>query len=64
MDLLETAHATAHDFIGGDMADLESASNEPVFYMLHCFIDLIYEVWRQQKDVTSSDKNIFKKLIF
>uniref|UniRef100_A0A914E597 Tyrosinase copper-binding domain-containing protein n=1 Tax=Acrobeloides nanus TaxID=290746 RepID=A0A914E597_9BILA len=50
LNLLELLHASAHDFVGGDMQDLHSASNDPVFYQLHSFIDLILEIWKQHRD--------------
>uniref|UniRef100_A0A914C4J4 Tyrosinase copper-binding domain-containing protein n=2 Tax=Acrobeloides nanus TaxID=290746 RepID=A0A914C4J4_9BILA len=50
LNFLELMHASAHHFIGGDMSDLQAASNDPIFLQFHCFIDLIWEIFRQQKD--------------
>ena len=31
--------------MGGDMGDVPSAANDPIFYLHHSFIDLIFEKW-------------------
>lgn len=49
--MLETLHGAVHDFVGGDMKDLFNASNDPVFFPLHSFVDLILEIWKQHKTV-------------
>ena len=63
---LEYTHGVVHEFIGGDlidffckfkfratgdMNDTATASNDPIFYMHHTFIDYIWEAWRQEKQV-------------
>uniref|UniRef100_A0A183C149 ShKT domain-containing protein n=1 Tax=Globodera pallida TaxID=36090 RepID=A0A183C149_GLOPA len=55
-------HGGVHTFVGGllplpngtdeadgDMADSPRAANDPIFYMLHSFVDFLWEMWRQSK---------------
>lgn len=41
-------HGDIHHFLG---QDLPTATNDPVFYLLHSFMELLYKLWMQQKDV-------------
>uniref|UniRef100_A0A915LHK7 Tyrosinase copper-binding domain-containing protein n=1 Tax=Meloidogyne javanica TaxID=6303 RepID=A0A915LHK7_MELJA len=43
-------HGTTHTFIGGHMSDPSIAANDPIFFNHHCFVDLIWELyrWKQQ----------------
>ncbi|RCN47520.1 hypothetical protein ANCCAN_06417 [Ancylostoma caninum] len=34
-------------FVGGDMEDFLTASNDPLFWSLHAMVDLIWEQWRE-----------------
>uniref|UniRef100_A0AC34F8Y4 Tyrosinase copper-binding domain-containing protein n=1 Tax=Panagrolaimus sp. ES5 TaxID=591445 RepID=A0AC34F8Y4_9BILA len=43
---LEFFHANVHFFVGGDMKPPETAGNDPTFYLLHSFVDYIWEIWR------------------
>lgn len=40
-------HNPVHRWIGGNMGDATSP-NDPVFFMHHCYIDLLWERWRKQ----------------
>ena len=40
-----TLHNQAHLHIGGAMEDVPSASNDPIFYLHHSFVDRILEKW-------------------
>lgn len=40
-------HNPVHNFIGGNMADATSP-NDPIFFMHHCYIDMLWEKWRKQ----------------
>ncbi|CAJ0949698.1 unnamed protein product, partial [Mesorhabditis belari] len=42
----EFLHALVHKWIGGDMFDPMTSGNDPVFFMHHSFVDLIWENWR------------------
>ncbi|EYC33678.1 hypothetical protein Y032_0002g928 [Ancylostoma ceylanicum] len=53
---LEYVHGLPHMFVGGHMARITASTNDPLFWMHHAFVDLIWENWRQehQKRVTSA----------
>ena len=38
-------HNRVHIVLGGEMADVPSASNDPIFILHHAFVDRIYEKW-------------------
>ena len=42
----EDDHGAAHVFVGGHMKDLTCAGNDPIFWMLHAFIDCVWEDFR------------------
>uniref|UniRef100_A0A914CN13 Tyrosinase copper-binding domain-containing protein n=1 Tax=Acrobeloides nanus TaxID=290746 RepID=A0A914CN13_9BILA len=47
---LESIHGAVHQFVGaegGDMGDFQTAVGDPVFFLLHGFVDFIFEMWRQ-----------------
>lgn len=46
---LESAHGMVHVFVGGHMSAIPLSPNDPIFFMHHCFIDYIWEQWRQKK---------------
>ncbi|GMR44720.1 hypothetical protein PMAYCL1PPCAC_14915, partial [Pristionchus mayeri] len=46
---LEYTHGNVHIFVGGDMFDTETSANDPLFFFHHTFVDLIWEMWRQQR---------------
>ena len=41
-------HNRVHIYIGGTMLDVPKASNDPIFFLHHCMIDHIYELWLDQ----------------
>ncbi|PAV58542.1 hypothetical protein WR25_01326 [Diploscapter pachys] len=45
----ENAHGRGHMFVGGDMNEFSTASNDPIFYMHHAFVDFLWEEWRKNK---------------
>ncbi|WP_338513355.1 tyrosinase family protein [Pseudomonas poae] len=46
-----TLHNPVHAWIGGNMGQA-SSSNDPVFFLHHCYLDLLWERWRQQNPTT------------
>lgn len=48
---LEYTHGNVHIFVGGDMYDPYTSGNDPLFYLHHSFVDYIWEMYRQQKQV-------------
>lgn len=42
---LESTHGSPHVGIGGDMAVLGTAPNDPIFFSHHAFVDRIYGEW-------------------
>uniref|UniRef100_A0A914H5F4 ShKT domain-containing protein n=1 Tax=Globodera rostochiensis TaxID=31243 RepID=A0A914H5F4_GLORO len=46
LNMLEIIHTDVHIWIGGDMLALNTASQDPVFFLHHSFIDYIWEQWR------------------
>ncbi|CAJ0922093.1 unnamed protein product, partial [Mesorhabditis belari] len=45
---LESMHGNVHLWIGGHMTDPETSANDPIFYLHHCFVDMLFEIVRQQ----------------
>lgn len=48
---LEGLHDRVHYWVGGNMFNLQTAPMDPVFFMHHCFVDLIWEIFRQQQKI-------------
>uniref|UniRef100_A0A915JE97 Tyrosinase copper-binding domain-containing protein n=1 Tax=Romanomermis culicivorax TaxID=13658 RepID=A0A915JE97_ROMCU len=45
----ELVHGFVHTFVGGFMFDVGISPNDPAFFAHHCFIDYIFEEFRQTK---------------
>jgi tyrosinase len=43
--LENTPHGSVHTSVGGNMAVLETAPQDPIFWLHHCNIDRLWEVW-------------------
>jgi hypothetical protein len=50
----EGLHNAMHPWIGETMADPAKASNDPIYWSFHCFIDLVWARW--QRLYTSAQK--------
>ncbi|XP_013397858.1 uncharacterized protein LOC106164473 [Lingula anatina] len=46
---LEVAHDDVHSWVGGNMEFLDTAPDDPLFYMFHAFIDFLWEGFRQKQ---------------
>uniref|UniRef100_A0A0N4WJP6 ShTK domain protein n=1 Tax=Haemonchus placei TaxID=6290 RepID=A0A0N4WJP6_HAEPC len=51
---LEYSHGNPHVFIGGDMFQPTTSTNDPIFWNHHSFVDLIWENWRQSRQGRSA----------
>lgn len=40
-------HNPVHNWVGGNMAE-RTSPNDPIFFLHHCYIDLLWERWKQQ----------------
>ncbi|KAI1721618.1 common central domain of tyrosinase domain-containing protein [Ditylenchus destructor] len=58
-NVLEYTHGNVHIFVGGDMLDQSTSANDPIFYLHHSFVDLIWELWRQQRQTRFDRENAY-----
>ncbi|PIO68944.1 common central domain of tyrosinase [Teladorsagia circumcincta] len=56
---LEYTHGNGHIFIGGDMYDTGTSANDPIFFLHHCFVDYIWEQWRQQRQTRADRETLY-----
>uniref|UniRef100_A0A1I8A9H6 Tyrosinase_Cu-bd domain-containing protein n=1 Tax=Steinernema glaseri TaxID=37863 RepID=A0A1I8A9H6_9BILA len=54
---LEYSHDYVHYYINGDMFTKYGSSNDPIFFMHHTFIDLVWEEWRQKRQTREQREN-------
>uniref|UniRef100_A0A914D235 ShKT domain-containing protein n=1 Tax=Acrobeloides nanus TaxID=290746 RepID=A0A914D235_9BILA len=45
--VLEYTHGNVHIWVGGDMIEQTTSANDPIFWLLHSFVDFIWEMYRQ-----------------
>ncbi|VDI13703.1 tyrosinase [Mytilus galloprovincialis] len=50
---LENYHNAVHVWVGGSMLGVNTAPSDPVFFLHHCFIDYVWEQFRQRQTVDS-----------
>ena len=55
---LEFFHGRVHDFIDGQMAELATATQDPVFFAHHAYVDFIWEVFRMQQRKNGIDPQL------
>ncbi|KAI0221242.1 Tyrosinase [Lamellibrachia satsuma] len=48
----ETDHGLVHAFIGGHVAHIECAPSDPVYWLLHAFVDKVWEDFRRKSQMT------------
>lgn len=46
---LEYLHNGIHTYVGGHLSTLEKATADPIFFLLHGFIDYVFEKFRQRQ---------------
>lgn len=56
---LEIYHNGIHNFVGGFLADLVFAPRDPIFFLLHCYIDYLWEEIRQYMLANGRDPSIY-----
>uniref|UniRef100_A0A914VHX8 Tyrosinase copper-binding domain-containing protein n=1 Tax=Plectus sambesii TaxID=2011161 RepID=A0A914VHX8_9BILA len=56
---LEYVHGGVHFWVGGDMLDQSTSANDPIFYIQHSFVDLIWEQWRQNAQSRWERENMY-----
>lgn len=44
-DLEGNPHGTVHDDIGGDMGSIDTSAIDPIFWLHHCNVDRLWNVW-------------------
>jgi tyrosinase len=52
--LERTPHGSIHGAVGGYMGKFETAGLDPVFWLHHCNIDRLWELWRGQPDASGN----------
>jgi Common central domain of tyrosinase/Polyphenol oxidase middle domain/Protein of unknown function (DUF_B2219) len=60
----QNPHNTVHVDIGGLMGDPRTAAQDPIFWVHHCNIDRIWEVWLKNGPHTNSSTNAFANETF
>lgn len=58
-NVLEYTHGNIHIYVGGDMLDQSTSANDPIFFLHHSFVDLIFELWRQQRQNRFERENTY-----
>lgn len=46
---LEFWHGAVHRWVGGNVGNLQVASDDPIFFLHHSYVDYIWEIFRQQQ---------------
>lgn len=52
---LELQHNTVHVWVGGNMDDLSTSAEDPVFFLHHSFIDYLWEEFRTKQKIIGID---------
>ncbi|KAK0425739.1 hypothetical protein QR680_009353 [Steinernema hermaphroditum] len=58
-NVLEYTHGNVHIYVGGDMLDQSTSANDPIFWLHHSFVDLIWELWREQRQNRFDRENAY-----
>uniref|UniRef100_A0A914CPE1 Tyrosinase copper-binding domain-containing protein n=1 Tax=Acrobeloides nanus TaxID=290746 RepID=A0A914CPE1_9BILA len=61
---LENIHGMVHQFVGGmggDMGEFQTSVGDPVFFLLHGFVDLLFEMWRQLHQSRYERENTYRE---
>lgn len=52
---IEKQHNTVHRWVGGNMDDLSTSAEDPVFYLHHSFVDYLWEEFRTKQKMLGID---------
>ncbi|XP_045191875.2 uncharacterized protein LOC123548573 [Mercenaria mercenaria] len=55
---LELQHNTVHAWMGGNMDDLSTSAEDPVFFLHHSFVDYLWEEFRTKQKMLGIDPEI------
>ncbi|CAA95805.2 Putative tyrosinase-like protein tyr-3 [Caenorhabditis elegans] len=55
----EYTHGNPHIYVGGDMLETSTAANDPIFWMHHSFVDLLWEMYRQSKQTRATRETAY-----
>jgi len=50
---LETKHDFIHVWVGGHMANIGTAVNDPIFFLNHCNVDRLWAMWQDYGNATA-----------
>ncbi|EPB70905.1 common central domain of tyrosinase [Ancylostoma ceylanicum] len=56
---LEYIHGNPHVYTGGDMAVIPTATHDPIFFLHHSMMDLIWEEWRISRQSRSERETAY-----
>jgi hypothetical protein len=64
-----TPHGPIHNYVGGDMADFETAGRDPIFFAHHGNLDRLWENWRRdpnrkKTEPSTNDDFLKHKFVF
>ncbi|ULU11549.1 hypothetical protein L3Y34_015167 [Caenorhabditis briggsae] len=55
----EYTHGNPHIYVGGDMLETSTAANDPIFWMHHSFVDLLWEQYRQTRQTRATRETAY-----
>ncbi|KAK0462548.1 uncharacterized protein EV420DRAFT_1525493 [Desarmillaria tabescens] len=53
--LFATVHLDGHNAVGGDMTDIQTAPNDPLFWLHHSYIDYLWWKWQGNNETRIYD---------
>uniref|UniRef100_A0A913HEI6 Guanylate cyclase domain-containing protein n=1 Tax=Strongyloides stercoralis TaxID=6248 RepID=A0A913HEI6_STRER len=56
---IEYIHGAVHNWLGGTVLKISTSVNDPIFFQHHCFVDYIFEAWRQTRQNRMERENAY-----
>ncbi|XP_021339705.1 uncharacterized protein LOC110440914 [Mizuhopecten yessoensis] len=56
---IESDHNRIHNFVGGGLLDISNAPRDPMFFLLHCYIDYVWQEVRLAMHARGLDPQIY-----